>query len=319
MMMPILRIRVLFLLCLGVLLGVSGCTTAGKSGRPPVLPSEEAWQKNLVAPVELKQALFQAELAFIPRNGRADIPVRIFGASGRRTPVIMSHGLQSHSGWFVQSAALLANQGHPVYSMDRRGSGLSQAKRGDLKDFKIMIEDIHSVADFIQKEHAKEQVYVLGHCFGAIPATAFACLYPQLVKGLILTTPAIYTKTEPSLYWKLRILLTPAGTGDFMVPNPLQTSMFTELKEYEAFIKSDSLSLKAASGDFYYEVHRARKYLHKNIQRLTMPVLMGIAAGDPICDNRRNLDFFKEIPAEDKTLIEYNDARHILEFSLRKR
>jgi alpha-beta hydrolase superfamily lysophospholipase len=46
-----------------------------------------------------------------------------------------------------------------------------------------------------------------------------------------------------------------------------------------------------------------------------MPIFVGIAAEDPICNNRRNKGFFGKLPARDKTLIEYEDARHILEYS----
>jgi len=300
---------------IAILAFVLNCAIPPETTHAPIDVSQEAWEKNIAATPDLKSALSKTKIEIIPGTDSVDIFMRVFGESGKKTPVIMSHGLQSHSGWFAQSAAFIAGLGHPVYSMDRRGSGLSQAPRGDLKDFMIMVEDIHTVAKFVKKRHAKEKIYVLGHCFGAIPTAAYACEYPDSVKGLILTTPAIYTKTEPSFLWKIRILLTPSGSGNFMVPNPLETSQFTELKAYEEFIKSDTLSLKAATGDFYYQVHRARKFIHKNNNRLTMPVIMGIAAEDPICDNRRNLTFFHKIPAADNTLIEYNDARHILEFS----
>ena len=288
-----------------------------KNNHAPIDVNED-WEKNIVGPPDLISALSKAKIEFIPNTGSADIYMRVFGKNGKKTPVIMSHGLQSHSGWFAQSAAFIAGLGHPVYSMDRRGSGLSQAKRGDMKDFKVMVADIQTVARFIAKRHAIKQSFVLGHCFGAIPATAYAAEYPANVKGLILTTPAFYTKSEPSFFWKLRILVTPSGRGNFMVPNPLETTQFTELAEYQQFIQSDTLSLNAATGDFYYQVHRARKFIHKNIAKLTMPVFMGIAGEDPICDNKRNLAFFHNIPAADNTLIEYNDARHILEFSPEK-
>jgi alpha-beta hydrolase superfamily lysophospholipase len=316
--MQLFRIIISSLFFIASLTSVFNYTIKAETERASIDSSEEVWEENIVAPADLKAALSEAKIESIPSTGAADIYMRVFGKNGKKTPVIMSHGLQSHSGWFVQSAAFMAGLGHPVYSMDRRGSGLSRAPRGDLKDFTIMVEDIHTVANFVEKRHAKEKVYLLGHCFGAIPAAAYACEYPDNVKGLILTTPAIYTKTEPSLFWKIRILITPSGKGNFMVPNPLETSQFTELKKYEEFIMNDTLSLKAATGDFYYQVHRARKFIHQNISRLNMPVFMGIAGEDPIVDNQRNLVFFQKIPAEDNTLIEYNDARHILEFSPEK-
>ena len=42
---------------------------------------------------------------------------------------------------------------------------------------------------------------------------------------------------------------------------------------------------------------------------------MAIAGEDPISDNRRNIRFFENLPADDKMMINYEDARHILEFS----
>jgi alpha-beta hydrolase superfamily lysophospholipase len=314
-MMRNFRIIASPLFFIGILAFVLNCAIPPETTDAPIEVIQEAWEKNIIATPELTSALSKGKIEMIPGPNSVDIYLRVFGESGKKTPVVMSHGLQSHSGWFAQSAAFMAGLGHPVYSMDRRGSGLSRAPRGDLKDFMIMLEDIHAVANFVKKRHVKDKIYILGHCFGAIPAAAYACEYPDNVKGLILTTPAIYTKTEPSFFWKLRILLAPSGSGNFMVPNPLETSQFTELKTYENFIESDTLSLKASSGDFYYEVHRTRKFIHQNIHQLTMPVIMGITAEDPICDNRRNVNFFHEIPAADNTLIEYNDARHILEFS----
>lgn len=40
------------------------------------------------------------------------IPVRLFGARGRH-PVVVLHGLQSHSGWFVPSATHVASWDSP--------------------------------------------------------------------------------------------------------------------------------------------------------------------------------------------------------------
>ena len=136
--------------------------TLSATDHAPIDVSHEVWEKNIVGPPDLKSALSKAKIEFIPSPSSADIYMRVFGKSGNRIPVIMSHGLQSHSGWFVQSAAFMAGLGHPVYSMDRRGSGLSRAPRGDLKDFMIMLEDIHAVANFVKKRHVKRQDLYFG-------------------------------------------------------------------------------------------------------------------------------------------------------------
>jgi alpha-beta hydrolase superfamily lysophospholipase len=314
-----LSIHVVLFICLSLLPLISSCSKQVVPERElPEVKHARDWEATITAPPDLKMALTGGQVEQIPSSGAAPIPVRVFGKEGKKTPVIMAHGLQSHSGWFAQSAAFIAGLGHPVYSMDRRGSGLSRSQRGDLKDFKEMSGDINTVRNFVTARHQKDTVYVLGHCFGAIPATAYAGEYPGNLKGLILTTPAIYTKTSIPFRYKLKIAFSRSGRRNFMVPSPLETSWFTELDEYEEFIKSDDLSLQEATGDFYYQVHKARKYIYKHSGRLTMPIFLGIAGEDPICDNERNIKFFNNLPSQDKDVVAYEDARHILEFSSEK-
>lgn len=284
----------------------------------PIVVSSKTWMDQIQAPPELRQAIIRGRETRIPVEGGADIPARIYGATGAKTPVVMTHGLQSHSGWFAQSAARVAAQGHPVYAVDRRGSGLSAATRGDMKTFHEMIDDLLIVADYIAARHGAKQIFMLGHCFGAIPVTAFAIDHPDRVKGLVLTSPAIYTRTSLPISQQLKIFFTRSGKRDYLVASPLNPDQFTELAPYEAFIRSDPLALRAASGDFYYQVHCARKYISANIDHLGMPVYMALAGEDPICDNPRNIRFFENLPADDKMLVNYEDARHILEFSPEK-
>ncbi len=303
------------LLVLLVLFLVSGCRSASTLPPGPVFEPESAWIDQVQAPPELYKAIRSGSEARIAVADGYDIAVRVYGQTGAKTPVVMTHGLQSHSGWFAQSAATMAAQGHPVYAVDRRGSGLSQGPRGDMKAFDEMIDDLLVVADDIAKQHGAKKFFLLGHCFGAIPATAFAIRHPVRIEGLILTTPAFYTHTNLPLSQRLRILFSRSGQRDFLLPDPLPPGEFTELATFEEFIRSDPLALRAATGDFYFQVHRARKYVRANTDKIEMPVLMAIAGEDPISDNQRNIRFFENLPADDKMMINYEDARHILEFS----
>ncbi len=47
--------------------------------------------------------------------------------------VIYLHGIESNSGWFSPFASQLAERDFTVYGIDRRGSGLNDENRGDIK------------------------------------------------------------------------------------------------------------------------------------------------------------------------------------------
>lgn len=274
------------------------------------------WPLRQELPSAIRTSLQNSTMQQIPTGKDFVIPVRVFGPKGLRPPLLMIHGLQSHSGWFGQSAAFLASLGYPVYVIDRRGSGLSQVHRGDTKDFKDWIEDIEIVSRRAMQLHGHSQVYVLGHCFGAIPATLYAAMHPHDVKSLLLTTPGIYTHTTLPFSQMLKIATTLPGKRNYYFPVPLDPEEFSELPEYEPFIARDPLALRAVSGDLYWQIYKARKQINALSDQLTMPLFVGYAGKDSIADNDKSQRWLATVPALVKTEISYPDARHILEFSL---
>ncbi len=307
---------VLRTLVTGLFLLLSAC--AATVERPTLPDPDMVWQAVAELPEPVRNSLRGSTLIMVPDENGLAIPVRGYGLNGSRTPLLMVHGLQSHSGWFSQSAAFIADLGHPVYVIDRRGSGLSQAVRGDSKDFMEWSEDIHEVAEQSMARHRKKQLLVLGHCFGAIPATVYAETYPASVKGLVLTTPGIYTHTSIPFSQMLKIGTSLSGSRNYYFPVPLDPEQFSEIPEYAPFIAADPLALRSVTGDLYWQIHLARKYIKSNDAYLTMPMLVGYAGEDEIADNVKNRKWLAEVPTSDKTEIVYPDARHILEYSLER-
>lgn len=244
------------------------------------------------------------------------IPVRVFAGEGGGIPVIMIHGLRSHSGWFIQSGDFLASLCCPVYAFDRRGSGLSRETRGHATSFWQIVDDLLTIAAFAMDRHSTERVHVLGHCFGAIPAAIFACRYPDKVESLILPTPGIYTLADLSLIRKLQIMSSRFIGSTRYIPFLLEPEMLADLEDSRRFIMDDSLSLTSLTAGFCFETFRAGLFLRNNIRRLTVPVFMALAGKDKISDNAGNKAFFDKIPSEYKKLVIYPDAVHILEFSI---
>jgi alpha-beta hydrolase superfamily lysophospholipase len=259
-----------------------------------------------------------ANIDFIPTTQDLEIPVRRYGAGAKGTPLIMLHGLQSHSGWFDQSASFIASLGMPVYAMDRYGSGMSRTPKGCHRSLEESVKDIDSVVRYVMDKHKKNNVHLLGHCYGAMPAVAYACMNNNKIKSLVLPTPAIFTKSDVTPTEKLKILWSKISGMDLMIPIPLEAEMMSDLDEYVTFVKNDTLSLHDASGRFFFEIARMRKFIIKGCGSITAPVFMAFAGKDPICQNDKNKRFFDSLGSDKKVLKIYNDARHILEFSREK-
>jgi len=252
---------------------------------------------------------------YMPGADGTKLAVRIAGGKNTRTPLLMLHGLQSHSGWFVQSQTFLAGLGFPVYAMDRRGSGFSGGPRGHCADFNEMSNDVHAVAKHALLRPGVQKLHVFGHCFGTIPATLFAIAHPELVSSLILASSGIYTRISISLSRKVELAWSKASRREMQIPIPLKSEMFSELEECVSFIDRDEMRLRTATASLYFQVLRACQHIKSHRQRLTMPVFMASAGNDPVCDTAANERFFWTLPARHKLLVRYERSRHVIEFS----
>jgi alpha-beta hydrolase superfamily lysophospholipase len=227
----------------------------------------------------------------------------------------MLHGLQSHSGWFVQSAGRLAESGHPVYAFDRCGSGLSEVATDEGCRFEGLIGEVDAVVDQATADTGYAEVTVVGHCFGAIVALLYAALHrPGRVATLVLATPALYTRTDLSMREKARVLWSVLSRRARRVPIPLAPEEFSDLPPFVAFVRNDPLALRTAPARLMYEVARARRRLSRAARVLRAPLLVAYAGNDVICDNPRNRRLLARVTSPTTTRT-YPGARHILEFS----
>ena len=282
-------------------------------------PSEQAspdFKPRDVAPAqpEMAAARRQGAVEFVNAPG-ARIPLRVFGTNGTRRPVLMTHGLESHSGWFVQSAAFMAGLGHPVYVMDRRGSGLSRERRGHSDNFRQWSRDLESVARHVLDRHRTNRLHVIGHCFGAIPATVFVIEHSNQVASLILPTPGLDTATDLTFGQKLHVLGDHLSRQSHYLPVPLKTEQFTSQPEYRDFIEQDKLKLHEATTAFFWNINQARKFVRAHREEVRCPVWVGLAGQDEIVRAEPTRELVRDFGSSRNQVVVFPEAKHILEFS----
>jgi alpha-beta hydrolase superfamily lysophospholipase len=227
----------------------------------------------------------------------------------------MLHGLQSHSGWFVQSARRIAELGLPVHAFDRCGSGVSEGETEVGSRLEGLLAEVDAVVDHAMARTRHDSVHLVGHCFGAIVALLYAALHrPARVASLVLATPALYTLTDLPPGDKTRVLWSVLSGSPVRVPVPLSPEQFSELAPFVEFVRHDPLALRTAPARLLYEVRRARGKFGKAVRALRAPLFVAMAGDDLICDNRRNRRLLEGLTRPPEVR-EYPGARHILEFS----
>jgi alpha-beta hydrolase superfamily lysophospholipase len=256
-----------------------------------------------------------AELATFHASDGYSFYYRRFVPQGvARARLVLLHGVRSHGGWYGRSCVELAKRGYEVLFLDRRGSGLNTAHRGDAPSFRRLLDDVAEFVQSLRADRAWVPVFICGISWGGKLAVGLPYRRPGLVDGLVLLCPGLAPKVKPPLPRRLRIALASRLRPDNRFPIPLNDAeLFTASTEWQKFIDSDSHGLRLATARFLFNSFALDIYLRRAAQRVTVPSLLMLAEHDRIIDNARTRAIVARFPGE-SAVIEYSGAHHTLEF-----
>ncbi|HRI61219.1 MAG TPA: alpha/beta fold hydrolase, partial [Saprospiraceae bacterium] len=92
-----------------------------------------------------------------------------------------------------------ADDGFRVVFYDQRGTGLSKRHSKDSYSLDLMVDDLGAVIDYY-KTRPNQKVFLLGHSWGAMLATAFINDHPTQIDGAILCEPGGLTYAQMKEY-----------------------------------------------------------------------------------------------------------------------
>lgn len=129
--------------------------------------------------------------ALEPREGHiavegGNIWYRIAG-SGTKTPLILLHGGPGVPSYYLKPLLALADE-RPVIIYDQLGAGKSDHVTDTLL---FTLPRFVRELETLRESLGVRQMYVLGHSWGTILGSEYALAHPDVVKGLVLSSPAL--------------------------------------------------------------------------------------------------------------------------------
>jgi len=148
--------------------------------------------------------------------------------------LLVIHGLGEHVGRYQQTASDLAQAGWAVTAGDLRGHGKSGGKRGAIRQWADYVADAKAVAQLI----SADRFVVLGHSMGGLVALDFLNTHPEMVEGLILSSPALAVGVEAPIWKTGAAKLLSKVLPDLRMGNELDSDYITANRDVvEAYLK----------------------------------------------------------------------------------
>lgn len=119
-------------------------------------------------------------------NG-AQLHAEAFGPTDSALIVVL-HGGPGGDYRYLLNCQAFAGRGYRVVFYDQRGSGLSERFPKDSYSVQTMLDELTGVIQHYRTSPT-QQVFLLGHSWGAILAAAYIDTYPDAVDGAVLAEP----------------------------------------------------------------------------------------------------------------------------------
>lgn len=220
--------------------------------------------------------------------------------------IFFLHGFGEHGGLYQRYAEALNTAGISLVSIDHRGHGRSDGKRGDVGSLDLLISDAERVYDEAVAGSGTP-VVLQGHSLGAATAAVWAIRHPERQRGLVLSGAPL----RP-LEWFDEIRRTPGAEID-LDPEGLASE-----PEYLSWLANDPLAFTEADAVAAFEASLvpAWEEIERGIDDITVPVLFVHGAHDEVADAEQMTRMAERLPSAEVTIWEasrhdvLNDVEH---------
>ena len=224
--------------------------------------------------------------------------------------VVISHGLNAHSGHYEWAAQQFASKQLAVYAMDHRGRGRSGGERFFVKKFADWTNDLATFIDMIKTREPGLPVFLLGHSAGGVIACGYALEHQDEIAGLICEDFA-YRVPVPNAV--LAIVKGVSRVAPHAHVFKLKNEDFSRDPAVVAALNADPLIAKESQpSETMAELVRADELLEKALQRITLPIFILHGTADKVTKPSGSQEFYEKAGSKDKTLKLYDGYFHDL-------
>ena len=239
--------------------------------------------------------------------------LKIFTRSWRpegnaRGVVVLSHGFNSHSGYYLWVAEQLLASGLAVYALDYRGRGKSDGERYYVEKFSEYQGDLDMTVKLARSREPGLPIFILGHSAGGVIACNYVLDNQADIAGLICES---FAYKVPAPDFALSVLKGLSHLAPHAHVLKLKKEDFSrDPKVTRALLDDPLLADEVQPTKTVAEMVRADERLKRDFKLFTLPLLIIHGTKDTVTRPEGSQEFFANASSKDKTLKLYEGYFH---------
>ena len=239
--------------------------------------------------------------------------LKIFTRSWRpegkaRGVVVLSHGFNSHSGYYLWVAEQLLASGLAVYALDYRGRGKSDGERYYVEKFSESQGDLDMTVKLARSREPGLPIFILGHSAGGVIACNYVLDNQADIAGLICES---FAYKVPAPDFALSVLKGLSHLAPHAHVLKLKKEDFSRDPKVTRALRDDPLLAdEVQPTKTVAEMVRADERLKRDFKLFTLPLLIIHGTKDTVTRPEGSQEFYANASSKDKTLKLYEGYFH---------
>jgi acylglycerol lipase len=225
-----------------------------------------------------------------------------------RGVIVLVHGFNSHSGYYLWAAEQLLASGLAVYALDLRGRGKSDGERYYVEKFAEYQSDVDLLVNRARANHPGLPMFILGHSAGGVIACNYVLDHQADFAGLICESFA-YRVPAPDFALSVLKGLSHLAPHAHVLKLPKE-EFSRDPKVVKALIDDPLLANEVQPTKTVAEMVRADERLKRDFKLFTLPLLIIHGTKDTVTRPEGSQEFFSNASSKDKTLKLYEGYFH---------
>lgn len=245
--------------------------------------------------------------------GSLRLHYRAWEASAPRGVIVLVHGMFEHSRRYQEFGDVMAAHELSTYAMDLRGHGASEGRRGHVRSFDLLLQDL----DRFRREveglvPAQLPMFLVGHSLGGLIALRYLQEYDSPIRGSVITAPWLGTAVAVPRWQILLGHVLNRVMPAFPFPFHLDAAVLSRDPARVADYRDDPEIHSTITPRMFTEISSAIHLAVQQGDRIHVPIHFLLAGDDRLVDTARSLAFARSLPEEVVSVEVVPDSYHEL-------
>ncbi|MCB1308440.1 MAG: lysophospholipase [Leptospiraceae bacterium] len=234
-------------------------------------------------------------------------------AAGRpKALLIWLHGFAEHRARYAEMARWFNENKISIITMDFRGHGQSDGKRGYIDSFHDYLDDVDALFDYVAANFQRLPILLGSHSNGGLIAARYIedRHYTIRIRGLVFTAPFMRVGV-PVPAWKDKMARILGGIiPGLSVPSGIDPVLISHDANMVRGYRDDPMVFTNATTRWYLETTKHQSIALERANRIYLPTLVLQGTADKIVSPEATREFYDGISSSDKKWISYDGMFH---------